>query len=157
MLVVYILIYGLMFGFLSVVVVKGKNRDEFSWFLIGLIFGVFGFIAAAVVDKIGSEPHPEADAESIVVQIESAFDPSSIDKVCPDCAETIKIEARVCRYCSFRFSDEQIAREVKKSHWNWVGSSDTGANGIRYCNFCGTKTDKNFGTPPFIVCKECSA
>ena len=27
-------------------------------------------------------------------------------KVCPDCAETVKAAARVCRFCGHRFEDE---------------------------------------------------
>jgi RNA polymerase subunit RPABC4/transcription elongation factor Spt4 len=31
----------------------------------------------------------------------------SEEKVCPDCAETIKAAAKVCRYCGYRFESEE--------------------------------------------------
>jgi len=38
----------------------------------------------------------------------SREEPSSDMKTCPDCAEKIMLEARVCRYCRRRFTDEDI-------------------------------------------------
>jgi predicted amidophosphoribosyltransferase len=32
-------------------------------------------------------------------------------KNCPKCAETIKLEARVCKHCGYEFSDEEIEKE----------------------------------------------
>jgi hypothetical protein len=35
------------------------------------------------------------------------------EKSCPQCAETIKKAATICRYCGYRFSPEELARQKK--------------------------------------------
>lgn len=44
----------------------------------------------------------------------SADDPSvteSAEKVCPDCAEAVKAQARVCRFCGYRFDTASASRK----------------------------------------------
>lgn len=108
---IVLIVYGIAFGILSSIAVKNKNRDEVGWFFIGFLFGVFGLIAAALVDKI--EP-PKASEPA---QFE--FDASVLTKKCLDCAETIKLEAKVCRFCQHRFSDEEVTNQIddaKREH-----------------------------------------
>ena len=47
----------------------------------------------------------------------SEFNPDVLTKKCPDCAEAIKIEARVCRFCgrNFELSEVKTALEDEQS------------------------------------------
>jgi rubredoxin len=43
------------------------------------------------------------------------------EKTCPDCAEMVKAEARVCRFCGYRFdlaeAEQRRAEEASLTGW----------------------------------------
>jgi hypothetical protein len=65
------------FGFavLSSIVASQKDLDVVPWFMIGLLFEIFGFIAFLIV----GEGESAGDG----------FDPEAHDKKCPDCTERV--------------------------------------------------------------------
>ena len=56
-----------------------------------------------IADSVANQNH---------VGAETSYD-SEPTRKCPDCAERILIEARKCRFCGIRFSDEDIAEQMK--------------------------------------------
>lgn len=83
----------ILFGFLTALVAAKKGRSGCAWYILGFVLGPFGLVASLVVSA--DEEVVEADA------IESG---KSIK--CPQCAELIKAEAKVCRYCGEKFVNE---------------------------------------------------
>ena len=91
----------LLFGIVSAVIAQKKGRSGCGWFAAGVLLGPFGLLLAFVV-----EPNQR--------RVDAAALGSGAMKKCPFCAELIKSEARVCRFCGRDLSlPEQKASTLK--------------------------------------------
>lgn len=136
MFILWLIIYSVAFGVLSSIAVKSKNRDQVNWFFIGLFFGIFGFVAALIIDERDEKGGIE---ENDVLD----FDINSLTKKCPDCAEIIKLEAKICRFCHHKFSVTEIEKQIADAKENFYQQEQPettmiGENNSNECYQCGS-------------------
>ena len=102
------LLIWLCFGIAAAIVASNKNRSGFGWFLLGILLGPFGLIFALVVAKIERPPDPYTPLPALTA--DQFIDQQT--KLCPHCAETIKLAAKKCRFCLETFDPDQVARDL---------------------------------------------
>lgn len=108
-----ILAFWLIFAVLVAVYAERKGRSGAGFFFLSLFLSpLIGFIIAAAV-----EPKKQKVAEQ------------SGMKKCPDCAEYVQGEARVCRFCGFKFIDMDTVKEISEAPRSAAPSSGTSGEG----------------------------
>lgn len=94
-----VVIQAVFSGILASILADRKGHSEGAWFAAGLLLGVFGLIAAAGLPDIYARQGQYAPT-------------SGASRTCPDCAEPIRVRAKVCKYCGHAFSDEDLSADA---------------------------------------------
>lgn len=106
-----------LFGIGAAIAASNKGRSSLGWLVLGVLLGPFALLYVLLVPAIKS------GGTSSLLEDET--------KICPHCAEAIKLAAKKCRFCGEIFSEEEMERawRIKEEDYN----------NPRYCPFCRTK------------------
>ena len=99
--VVVLVAQAVISGGLSSYLADQKGYSTGAWFFVGFLFGVLGLIACAGLPVVNESTDVYSRDESLV-------------KRCPRCAELVRIEASVCRFCQHEFNDRtKVIQELE--------------------------------------------
>lgn len=128
---IWSVIFWIACGVAAYMLAISRNRSCRTWTILGLLFGPLTLVVLGFLPVLG------------VGEEEFSFfkRPPRLRK-CPNCAETIKAEAAVCKHCG---RDVVVGSDVKN---NLVKSSPTPTK--RYCHACGA--DAPLGSTSCPVC-----
>ena len=81
-------------GFIVAMIARGKGRSAPLWFIYGALVWPIALVHALLI---------KADTGTIApapaVRPTPPGHPLSAERLCPHCAETVKHDAKICRFC----------------------------------------------------------
>lgn len=80
----------ILFAFGTAIVAKAKGRSFVGWGCLGFIFGLFALLIVAVLPSRDTQDQRAARTYGTAV---------GQWRVCPACAEAVRVTAMKCRYC----------------------------------------------------------
>lgn len=81
-----LILFWVLMGLVVAIVASSKGRSGFAWFLYGVVIWPVALVHAIVMPATAASIETKAMAEGD-------------RRRCPFCAELIKAEAKVCRFC----------------------------------------------------------
>jgi len=108
------------------------RSPSFSEYLIMpiLVFAIFymPFLLIYLIADIKKAKIKELNIDKISLDHET--------KRCPECAETVKLEARKCRFCGHLFDEEELKRQVEERKTE-ILKNEMASKGLMQCPQCG--------------------
>ncbi|SAL39282.1 hypothetical protein AWB69_03881 [Caballeronia udeis] len=113
----FVFIVGwLFFIIITALIASSKNRSAGGWAALGALFGIFATVAIACCSKLPT------DAELAAIREASP----DVTKVCPRCAEKVKVAALACRFCNYEFDPASIPKKLEVTQLPWTLVHDHG-------------------------------
>lgn len=99
MLIFWLILSGLVGWFAST-----KGRSGFGFFILSLLISPILVFIVALLVKDQTSPQPKLTNEN--------------SKICPQCAESVRSQAKICRFCKYSFNDEPAISKSTATTFN---------------------------------------
>jgi hypothetical protein len=109
--VILILFWSVVGGILCAVIATSKNRSA-GWAWLGIVLGLIGVLIVACLSRRHA-PETQNARAGVMERHRREWEAEQAaknSKKCPMCAEMVKAEARICRFCGHSF-DGQPAQD----------------------------------------------
>lgn len=151
----------LFFAVLVALLARKRGRSSGIWFFLAIVLSPIGAGLLVLILQDLSGPMTvrviaeEKPAVAPMPRSGGLYAAAASEKKCPDCAEMVKVEARICRHCRYEFppveaSKGQAAGPRGIDALPMPGVEDGAASKI--CSACQVKIPAHA-----LVCRVCNA
>jgi RNA polymerase subunit RPABC4/transcription elongation factor Spt4 len=130
------LFWGALIGLIPAAIARRKGRSFVAWWIFGALAFIIALPAVLLVKPVQATPVQPTPVQPTPVQPTpvqpTALQPAPADpgRACPHCAEIIRTEAKVCRFCG---------RSLTAAPAPPKPGPTEAAPAARFCSSCGAE------------------